>query len=198
MTESLPSHPGAEARPSPEALMEAFLDGDARAFDALFRRLSPRVVAFLRYLSGDPRLAEDLAQTTFLKMHRARDTYQRGLALEPWVFAIARRTFLDHRRRVKRRLEDTTSDGTLPEPVTEGVDPIEGFDRLSDTQRTRLLGCLGTLPDNQREALVLTKVEGLSTADAAAVAGTTQGAIKLRAHRAYVNLRRALGLTVKP
>src|SRR5690348_13085085 len=87
-----------EPAPStPEALMGAFLDGDARAFDELFRLLSPRVVRFLRYLCGDLRVAEDLAQTTFLKVHRARESYQRGAPLEPWVFAIARRTFLDHR-----------------------------------------------------------------------------------------------------
>src|SRR5439155_25631004 len=49
-----------------EAMMTRFLDGDPRAFDELFRRLSPRVVGLLRALSGDPRLAEDLAQTTFL------------------------------------------------------------------------------------------------------------------------------------
>ncbi len=190
-------HPGRPGGRSLEALMDAFVDGDPRAFDALFRALSPRVVAFARYLSGDPGLAEDIAQTTFLKVHRARETYQRGSPLEPWVFAIARRSFLDHRRRTKRRPESPTLDGTVPEPPQEAPS-VEGFDRLSDTQRTALLGCLDRLPLNQREALVLTKVDGLSTAAAAAVAGTTQGAIKLRAHRAYENLRRALGLTAKP
>src|SRR2546421_11684975 len=89
------------ARPL-EQLMEAFLGGDVRAFDQLFRRLSPRVCRFLRAMSGDPRLAEDLCQTTFLKVHRARESFQRGAPVEPWVFAIARRTFLDHRRSVRR------------------------------------------------------------------------------------------------
>ena len=180
-----------------EGLMEAFLDGDTKAFDELFRRLSPRIVGFLRGMSGDARLAEDLAQTTFLKVHRARATYQRGAPIEPWIFAIARRTFIDHRRRVIRTPESLSSDGALPEPRVEGIDTVQGFDRLDDKQATALYARLNALPEAQREALVLLKVEGLSTAEAAAVAGTTAGAIKLRAHRAYESLRKTLGLKVK-
>jgi RNA polymerase sigma-70 factor (ECF subfamily) len=174
--------------------MEAFLDGDARAFDALYRRLSPKVAALLRYLSGDARAAEDLCQTTFLKVCRARDTWLRGAPVEPWVYAIARRTLIDHRRRARRNPVHGTADGELPELLPEGIDPVYGFERLTDSKRVKLLGTLDKLPDNQRDALLLTKVEGLSTAQAAAVLGTTPGAIKLRAHRAYENLRRALGL----
>lgn len=174
--------------------MEAFLDGDARAFDAMFRALSPKVMNLLRYMSGDARLAEDLTQVTFLKVFRARDTWRRGSAVEPWVFAIARRSFLDHRRAVKSNPVHTTADGDLPEAPPPPVEGDEGFDRLGDTQRDQLLRGLSRLPDNQREALLLLKVQGLSTAEAAAVAGTTQGALKVRAHRAYESLRRALGL----
>jgi RNA polymerase sigma-70 factor (ECF subfamily) len=186
------------ATDSPEALMEAFLAGDTRAFEALYRRLAPRVVGYLRVMSGNAGLAEDLAQTTFLKVHRARDTWQRGAQVEPWVFAIARRTFLDHRRREKRARESLSADGTLPEPMPEGIEPLHGFDRLDDQQTLVIQKRLAALPEPQREALVLLKIEGLSTAEAAAVAGTTQGAIKLRAHRAYESLRQALGVKVKP
>jgi RNA polymerase sigma-70 factor (ECF subfamily) len=55
------------------------------------------------------------------------------------------------------------------------------------------LAALAQLPQNQREALVLTKLHGRSHAEAAAITGTTPSAIKLRAHRAYVALRRILG-----
>lgn len=186
--------PGATDETPLERLMEAFLDGNTRAFDELFRRLSPRVVRMLAYMSRDTRLAEDLAQTTFLKVHRARDTYQRGAPVEPWVFAIARRTFLDHRRRVKVDPQQLSAEGTLPEPPPEPPEGPEGFERLTDEQARALRARLAELPEPQREALVLLKVEGLSTAEAAAVAGTTAGAIKLRAHRAYESLRKALGL----
>ncbi len=177
-----------------EQLMELFLDGDRRAFDEIFRRVAPRVVGMLRAMSGDARLAEDLAQTTFLKVHRARDSYQRGAPLEPWVFAIARRTFIDHKRRQVRSPVRLSDDGTIPELPPEPADGPEGFERLSDEQANALRTRLQSLPEQQREALVLLKVQGLSTAEAAAVTGSTVGAIKLRAHRAYESLRKAMGL----
>jgi len=185
----------ASVAPTPlERLMEQFLDGDARAFDEICRRVAPRVVGLLRAMSGDARLAEDLAQTTFLKVHRARESYQRGAPLEPWIFAIARRTFIDQRRRQKRSPVQLSDDGTVPEQLPEPPEGPQGFERLSDEQAQALRARLQSLPEAQREALVLLKVQGLSTAEAAAVTGSTVGAIKLRAHRAYESLRKAMGV----
>jgi RNA polymerase sigma-70 factor (ECF subfamily) len=171
-------------------LMEAFIDGDTRAFNRLYEQLAPRVLSLLSALSGDRRLAEDLTQTTFLKIHRARDTYARGARVEPWVFAIARRTLLDERRRKKRKPEDLSADGTMPEPRN---DEAPESSRLDPEQERKLYARMADLPDPQREALVLLKVQGLSIAEAARLAGTTPGAMKLRAHRAYEALREALG-----
>ncbi|MEO8552354.1 MAG: sigma factor-like helix-turn-helix DNA-binding protein, partial [Kofleriaceae bacterium] len=55
------------------------------------------------------------------------------------------------------------------------------------------LAALSDLPTQQREAVVLTKLEGKSVAEAAAIAGTTVGAMKVRAHRGYEALRKLLG-----
>ena len=173
--------------------MEGVLSGDARAFEGLYLALAPRVRGFLRGLCGDERTAEDLTQTTFLKIHRARHTYQRGAPVEPWVFAIARRTWLDHRRSRRRHPEDLSADGTVPEPVARDEAP-EGFDRLDPAVADALQAGLAALPDTQREAVVLLKVEGLSVADAAQIVGVTPGALKVRAHRGYEALRKAIGL----
>jgi RNA polymerase sigma-70 factor (ECF subfamily) len=181
----------AETTPPPlEVLMEAFIAGDTSAFNQLYGRLAPRVLSLLAALSGDRRLAEDLTQTTFMKIHRARDTYARGARVEPWVFAIARRTLLDERRRKKRKPEDLSSDGTMPEPRN---DDSPESSRLDPEQERKLYARMADLPDPQREALVLLKVQGLSINEAARLAGTTPGAMKLRAHRAYESLREALG-----
>ena len=176
-----------------DARMEAVLAGDVRAFEGLYRALAPRVRGFLRGLCGDDRTAEDLTQTTFLKVHRARHTYQRGAPVEPWIFAIARRSWLDHRRARRRRPEDLSADGTVPEPVVREEAPA-GFDRLDPAVADALQAGLAALPDAQREAVVLLKVEGLSVADAAQIAGITPGALKVRAHRGYEALRKAIGL----
>lgn len=174
-----------------ETLMEAFVQGDQGAFVLLFQRLSPRVCGLLASLSGNRVLAEDLTQTTFLKIHRARDTFALGARVEPWVFAIARRTLIDERRRRQRRPEDLSNDGTVPEPTPMAEVPEDS--RLDDDQERALYERLQALPDNQREAIVLLKVQGLGMQEAARIAGTTPGAMKLRAHRAYEALRAAIG-----
>src|ERR1700744_79558 len=112
---------------SPEALMCAFLDGDTRAFEALFRELAPRIASALTRMSGDRRLAEDLTQSVFLKLYCARTAYQRGVLLTPWVFAMARNTFLDHIRHTKRRPEHLSEDGTLPEWANEPEPPAPEY-----------------------------------------------------------------------
>ncbi len=173
--------------------MVRVVEGDAVAFEALYGRLAPRVRAMLRALSGDARLTEDLLQTTFLKVYRARDTWLRDAPVEPWVFAIARRVFLDHLRRRRRRPEHLTDDGSMPEPPPPDDAPV-GFARLDEGTLRALETGLAALNPTHREALVLLKVEGLSVAEAAAVAGVTPGNLKVRAHRAYEALRKALGV----
>lgn len=174
----------------PETLMLAFLDGEARAFEQLFRLISPRVAAALRHMCGDARLAEDLTQTVFMKLYRARAGYQRGMHVMPWVFAIARNTYLDHRRRARRRPESLSAGGMLPEPepLGEGGDP-----GTAEAEEDRALrDVLQRLPPAQREVLILLKVQGLSLAEAAALCGTSPASIKMRAHRAYRRLRAEL------
>ena len=176
-----------------EACMEAFLAGDARGFERVYRRLAPRLRGFLRGMCGDARLAEDLTQTTFLKVHQARETYRRGAPVEPWVFAIARRTWLDHLRHRRRRPEALSDDGQLPEASAEAASP-KGFEALPSDALETLERSLGALPEAQREAIVLLKVDGLSVAEAADVAGVSVSNLKVRAHRGYEALRRALGV----
>src|SRR5688500_19487910 len=96
---------GGGAPGSLEHYMDRFVDGDARAFEDLYHLLAPRLERSLRFMTGDRHLAQDLTQTTFLKVLRARDTYQRGMAVKAWVWTIARRTYLDDRRRRSRKCE---------------------------------------------------------------------------------------------
>lgn len=106
-----------------EAAMARCVAGDVRGFEEIYRRMGPRVAAMLRALWRDARLADDLAQATFLKVYRARDAYRRDALVEPWVFAIARRTWIDHTRHRRRRPESVSADGELPERVDGGDSP---------------------------------------------------------------------------
>ena len=169
-----------------EDLMEAYVDGDSSAFDELYRQTAPRLMGYLIRLTRHRERAEDLVQITFSKVHRARGSYFRGAPLLPWMLAIARRSFLDEVRSAKYRRERLSADGSLPEPAPEDEPGVPAG--VSEA----LERALEKLPDNYREAIVLTKVTGLSIKEAAEVLGVTPTAVKLRVHRGYKALRVAL------
>lgn len=166
--------------------MELYVDGRAEAFDELYQRISGKLFGYLLRLTRDRARAEDLLQITFAKMHRARGSYMRGAPLLPWLLAIARRSFYDERRAARSRTEDLSSDGSLPEPRLEPAESVPND--LSEA----LERAIDALPESYREAIQLTKITGLSVADAAEVLGTTSTAVKLRVHRGYNLLRKEL------
>jgi RNA polymerase sigma-70 factor (ECF subfamily) len=177
-------------------VMTRYCAGDQAAFHRLYALLAPRILAYLWGLIGEKPTAEDLLQQTFLKVHEARSVYVRGANPIPWIYTIAHRTCLDEMRRRKRSRVRLTRDGTLAgaEPVADvtGV-AADSVPAESDGEAAAAaMAALEHLPGNQREALILTKVHGRSHAEAAMITGTTPGAIKLRAHRAYVTLRQLM------
>jgi RNA polymerase sigma factor (sigma-70 family) len=180
-------------------LMARYCAGDAAAFQSIYKLLAPRLLGYLFGLLRDRAAAEDTLQLTFLKLHEARGAYVAGANPIPWLYTIAHRTALDELRKRKRARVRLTGDGALPaEPAAHvtGVSAETQQDQASrpDAEAARgALAALDQLPDNQREALLLTKVHGRSTVEAARIAGTTPGAIKQRAHRAYLTLRKVLG-----
>jgi RNA polymerase sigma-70 factor, ECF subfamily len=174
-------------------LMDRFARGDDTAFADLYRQGAPRVRGFLTRLSGDPALADDLTQDTFLRVHRARGNFASGAAALPWMFAIGRNAFLDHARRAEVRRTDRGESATGPR--AEGTAPASsrGDEALVAREMLDIVqATLGGLPSLQREAFVLLRFEGLSVSEAAQVLGTTEGAVKVRAFRAYEALRAAL------
>jgi RNA polymerase sigma-70 factor (ECF subfamily) len=176
------------------ALMGRYCDGDAAAFHDIYSLLAPRLLAYATGLCGDRATAEDLLQQTFMKLHQARATYVRGANPIPWLYTIAHRTCLDELRRRKRARVRLGRDATLPTEPTAGITgAASGEQAAPDTpDLSRELDALARLPLGQRQALLLTKIHGRSTAEAAAILGTTVGAVKLRVHRGYVTLRRLL------
>jgi RNA polymerase sigma-70 factor (ECF subfamily) len=168
-----------------ESLMERYVAGDSRAFEALYVQVSPRLFGYLLRLCRDRQNAEDLVQVTFSKMHKARDSYIGGAPLLPWLMAIARRSFFDLVRHKKVRPEYLSSDGALPEPEQREVG-------LNSDMADALDGALSRLPPAYAEAIQLTKITGLSLHEAAEVLGTSNTAVKLRVHRGYKLLRKDL------
>jgi len=178
--------------------MTRYCDGDAGAFRELYALVSRKLLGYLMHMARDRAVAEDVLQQTFLKVHRARSAYVRGADPLPWIYAIAHRTFLDEARRQKRAIAKVDKEGEVPETAAAitGIAAEAAADqepRVDPELAKRALAAIDDLPPQQREAVILTKLEGRSVAEAAEIAGTTVGAMKVRAHRGYVALRKALG-----
>lgn len=175
--------------------MGRYCDGDADAFRRLYARLAPRLLGYLLRMVRERSTAEDLVQLTLLKVHRAREAYVRGADPVPWIFAIAHRTFLDDVRAKKRARVQVTADGAQPDVPADITGAPDGTNIDDGTREltAATLAALQTLPPAQREAVVLTKLSGKSIVEAAEIAGTTPGAMKVRVHRGYEALRKALG-----
>jgi RNA polymerase sigma-70 factor, ECF subfamily len=177
-----------------DAAMERYASGDDDAFQDLYRHGAPRLRGFLLRLTGNAALAEDLAQEAFLRVHRSRGSFEPGAAALPWVLAITRNTFLDHARtpHARRTATAARADHAPAEreapPDTQGEEVAIAGEMLEVVRKT-----LAELPVLQREAFILLRFEGLSVQEAAQVLGATEGAVKIRAFRAYEALRAALG-----
>ena len=156
--------------------------GDREAYRVLLEEISPIVLGWLRRWLTDAEDLADVYQDTLVHLHRARHTYDPARAFEPWLYAIARNAAADHGRRRRRRRTWETAVDDLPEiPMEE-----QAFEPA-------LADALRALPPPQREAFTMLKLEGLSVGAAAARAGISPGALKVRAHRAYKALRALLG-----
>jgi RNA polymerase sigma-70 factor (ECF subfamily) len=177
-------------------LMQRYCDGDAGAFRELYALVAPRLLGYLLKMARDRALADDLLQQTFLKVHRARASYVRGADPLPWIYSIAHRTFIDQARQHKRAVVRVGDGDELPEvtaTITGESDDRRDDGRADPEMVAAALDALAELPAPQREAVVLTKLDGRSVAEAAEIAGTTVGAMKVRAHRGYEALRKRLG-----
>jgi RNA polymerase sigma-70 factor (ECF subfamily) len=177
-------------------LMRDYCNGREGAFERLYEQVAPRLRSFLRGLVRDVSVADDLLQQTFLKVHTARGTYIEGADPVRWIYSIARHSCMDEMRRRRRaHVQLPRGAEVLPE-LQAGLSGTaigaEADEPYSACDRARVLEALQSLPEDQRAAVVLTKLGGKSVAEAAAIAGTTPGALKLRAHRAYGKLRTLL------
>ena len=178
------------------AAMERYARGEEQAFSELYDLLAPRLRRYLLRASRDPGSADDLLQQTMLQIHRARGRFIVGAEVLPWAFAIARHLFLDSvRRRKKERRNISLETGGFEAGPVEAAAEQYGADELIDSGRLflALQAELERLPESHRAAFELIKNQGLSIREAAEVLGATPTAVKLRAHRAYVALRAALG-----
>ena len=150
------------------------LDGDPACHTLLLRALVPVLQAFYRRRMQDrPDDIDDLVQETLIAVHTRRATYDRERLFSGWLFAIARYKMIDHFRRGGR---------TCPIEGLADILVAEGFEDAS-AARIDVDRLLGGLPVKQAAAIRATRLDGLSTSEAAARAKMGESDVKVSVHR---------------
>jgi len=147
----------------------------------------PALRAFALSLSGRPDRADDLVQEAVMKAWAKQADFRLGTNMQAWLVTILRNSYYSQMRKRKREVED--SDGSLTARLTVGPDHPGVMD-LADFRRALL-----TLPDDQREALLLVGAAGFSYEDAAGICGCAIGTVKSRVSRARARLQDVLGIS---
>jgi len=159
------------------------------SFQADLVALLPRLRRFGQALSGNRDTADDLVQEACERALRSQDGFTPGTRFDSWMFRILRNLWLDsHRRRAARGGVHETLDDAESIPGADGASVTMNLLDLRDAERALL-----RLPHDQREALVLTCIEDLTYAEAAAVLGVPPGTVMSRAARGRIALAKALG-----
>lgn len=156
--------------------------GDALAYRDALAKIAMRLRRFYaRRLQAQPDEVEDLVQETLLALHVQRGTYDDALPVSSWIFAIARHKLVDLWRRRGRK--DNLNDSL--DELTEDQHPAaqEEFPSKRD-----LSVLLEQLPAVQRQAILMTKIEGLSLIEASEQSGISVSALKVQVHRGIKHL----------
>jgi RNA polymerase sigma-70 factor, ECF subfamily len=181
-------------------LMLEVRNDNAAAFEELVARYQGRLLTVLRHLVGNREQAEDLTQEVFLRVYRARKTYEPGAKFATWLFSIANHAASNSLRDKSRRHEVTlrTHDsgplGARPFDKTlqasSGQMPARQLDKAEMRDIVRM--SVETLGERQRMAVLLSKFEGMSYAEIAEVMEISPQALKSLLSRARENLREVL------
>lgn len=164
-----------------EELMQRVQAGDAVSYQALFDRHNRAVYGFLLRSTGQPEHAAELFQDTWLKVHRARQTWNADQRFRPWLFGIAANTRRDAARRAGRQVATVE----LTESPAPGARP--------EVQLT-LERAITALPEQLREAFLLGAVHGFDHNEVADQLGISPDNARARISRARATLRKALGV----
>ena len=166
--------------------MSAYVDGNDEAFRELHGLLAPSVRGFFLRWFSDAAAADDLTQATFLKLHLARVDYQPRLPLRPWLFTIAARVRVDELRRRSREQVDDSWEAAV-ETLSSRMPRVDLHAELE--REARVKAAVLALPSSRRVVIQLHRFEGRTFKEIAQVLGTTEAAVRVRAVRAYAQLR---------
>ena len=184
-----------------EELLRKCARGDAAAYRELVERLEKPLINFILRFVGEPHVAEDLFQETFVRVVKTLGDFRPEASLSTWIHTIARNLSLDWLK-AKRRHRETALDAVTSEErgrviyfkdmLRAGSESPDRRAELTEDER-RVTAALGALSPIKREALVLRMYAGLQYSEIARIQNAPVGTVKFRIHEAIRDLAGLLG-----
>ena len=172
-----------------ELLIRRAQAGDPEAFERLMTPLEGLIWRICWHYTGSREASEDCGQEAMVKIWRNLKGYRADCAFESWVYRIAANCCMDYLRRKKRDRSESIE--PLREQGFDPPDPAAGTEEtvLAAEELRQLREAISQLPEDQREALMLTQLEGMPYEEVAVMTGVSQGTVKSRVNRAKARLK---------
>ncbi len=173
--------------PSDREVIERVLEGDTEAFGLLVDRYQGGLAAYAKYMTGSQDEAEDIVQESFVRAFKALRKCKDPDRFKGWLFRILSNQCKTHLARRKKRKEEPL-DSAAREPDSRATDQRAEAEEL----RSKVHQALQRLSEDQREALILRYVHGMTLPEMTDVLATSVPALKMRLLRGRQNLRSIL------
>ena len=172
-----------------ELLLRRAQRGDPEAFEQLIGPLEQLIWRICWHYTGNREAAEDCGQDTMIRIWRSLDSYRGDCALESWVYRIAANCCMDYLRKKKRDKSESVE--PLREQGFDPADPSPGTEAqvVAEDEHRRLREAITCLPEEQREALILTQLQKVPYEEAALLLQVSEGTVKSRVNRANARLK---------
>jgi RNA polymerase sigma-70 factor (ECF subfamily) len=181
-----------------EELLSRYRDmGRTEDFEALVHRYERELFRYLARYLGDPSLADDVFQNTFLQVHLKRGLYENGRPVRPWLYAIATHQAIDAMRKAGRHPtisldHQTEKKGTDASSLLEmlvGDVPGPLAELQSEERREWIRSSVARLPETLRQTLILAYYQDLKYREIAEILKIPVGTVKSRLHAALAKLQ---------
>ncbi len=174
---------------SDQDLMRIVQAGDFSPASEIYDRYSGRIYNFAFRFLRNAEAAEDATQEVFVKMMKHAQQFHGDAKLSTWLFSITANWCRDYLRKADNKAKES-DDVLLTLPAAAEHSPDRTLEQRENEQLVRR--ALGVLTPEQREAILLSRYQGLSYAEIAQIAGCSEGAVKTRVFRAMETLKRVL------
>ena len=174
---------------SDQELMRIVQAGDLSPASEIYDRYSGRIYNFAFRFLKNSEAAEDAVQEVFVKMLKHANQFHGDAKLSTWLFSITANWCRDYLRKADNKAKET-EEVLISLPASSDTSPDRALEQREN--EVRIQRALSALTPEQREAILLSRYQGLSYAEIAQISGCSEGAVKTRVFRAMETLKKAL------